>query len=66
MGNSLHEVLSIAGFNIRWLLHMIAKKGIGLSLRLLQEAALGQIAMQLRQIFILPQLKSGSMNSTLA
>jgi IS5 family transposase len=55
-----------AGFNIRWLLRMIVKKGIGLFLRLLQVAALGQIALQLRQIFISPQLKSGSMNSALA
>jgi hypothetical protein len=45
---------------------MIVKKGIGLFLRLLQVAVLGQIALQLRQIFISPQLKSGSMNSALA
>jgi IS5 family transposase len=61
-----HAVLCAAGFNIRWLLRMIVKKGIGLFLRLLQVAVLGQIALQLRQIFISPQLKSGSMNSVLA
>jgi transposase, IS5 family len=66
VGDSLHAVLCAAGFNIRWLLRMIVKKGIGLFLRLLQVAALGQIALQLRQIFISPQLKSGSMNSALA
>ena len=66
LGDSLHAVLCAAGFNIRWLLRMIVKKGIGLFLRLLQVAALGQIALQLRQIFLSPQLKSGSMNSALA
>ena len=44
-GDSLHAVLCAAGFNIRWLLRMIAKKGIGLFLRLLQVASLGQIAL---------------------
>ncbi|PUE63273.1 hypothetical protein B9Z45_00985 [Limnohabitans sp. 2KL-17] len=29
-GDSLHAVLCSAGFNIRWLLRMIAKKGLGL------------------------------------
>ena len=52
LGDSLHAVLCAAGFNIRWLLRMTAKKGIGLLLRLLQVAALGQIALQLRQIFL--------------
>ena len=65
-GDSFHAVLCAAGFNIRWLLRMIVKKGIGLFLHLLQVAALGQIALELWQIFISPQLKSGSMNSALA
>ncbi|PUE55508.1 hypothetical protein B9Z37_02820 [Limnohabitans parvus II-B4] len=30
LGDSLHAVLCAAGFNIRWLLRMIAKKGIDL------------------------------------
>jgi IS5 family transposase len=64
-GDILHAVLCAAGFNIRWLLRMILKKGIDLFLCLLQVAALGQIAQQLRQIFISPQLRSGSMNSAL-
>jgi IS5 family transposase len=38
----LHAVLCAAGFNIRWLLRMIVKKGIGLFLRLLQVAVLGK------------------------
>ncbi len=65
-GDSLHAVLCAAGFNNRWLLRMIVKKGIGLFLRLLQVAALRQIAQQLRQIFSSPKLRSGSMNSALA
>jgi IS5 family transposase len=43
----LHAVLCAAGFNIRWLLRMIAKKGIGLFLRLLQASGLGHIGRQL-------------------
>jgi IS5 family transposase len=58
----LHAVLCAAGFNIRWLLRMIAKKGIGLFLRLLQVGGLGQLARQLRQIFVCEQLKVGSRN----
>ena len=66
VGDSLHAVLCAAGFNIRWLLRMIAKKGISPFLRLLQVAGLGQIALQLRQIFISTQLKSDSMNCAMA
>jgi len=66
VGDSLHAVLCAAGFNIRWLLRMIAKKGIGLFLRLLQVAALGQLVRQLRQIFISKPLRSGYMNLELA
>jgi hypothetical protein len=39
----LHAVLCAAGFNIRWLLRMITKKGIGLFLRLLQVSAVGKL-----------------------
>jgi hypothetical protein len=41
---------------------MIAKKGIGLFLRLLQACGLGQLARQLRQIFVCEPLKAGSRN----
>ena len=37
-GDALHAVLCAAGCNIRWLLRMIAKKGRGLLLCLLQAA----------------------------
>jgi IS5 family transposase len=50
-GDSLHAVLCAAGYNIRWLLRMIAKKGVPflqtLFLRLLQHgnlAAMGRWA----------------------
>ena len=45
MGDRLHAVLCAAGYNIRWLLRMIAKKGLraflSLLLRLLRLAAMG-------------------------
>jgi IS5 family transposase len=61
-GDSLHAVLCAAGFNIRWLLRMIAKKGISLFLRLLQVSGLGQLVRQLRQICVSEPLRSGYMN----
>ena len=61
-GDSLHAVLCAAGFNIRWLLRMIAKKGVGLFLRLLQAGGLGQLARQLRPIFVCEPLKAGAKN----
>jgi IS5 family transposase len=66
IGDSLHAVLCAAGFNIRWLLRMIAKKGIGLFLRLLQASGMGHIGRQLREIFIDKSGKSGVMRLTLA
>jgi len=45
-----------------WLLHMIAKKGIDLFLRLLQVGGLEQLAQQLQQIFVCEALKAGSGN----
>lgn len=43
-GDSLHAVLCAAGYNIRWLLRMIAKKGVPflqtLFLRLLAQSGL--------------------------
>ncbi len=51
IGDSLHAVLCAAGFNIRWLLRMIAKKGIGLFLGLLRASGLGRFARQMMQLF---------------
>jgi len=39
-GDALHAVLCAAGYNIRWLLRMIVKKGLSLLLCLLQASGL--------------------------
>jgi len=65
-GDSLHAVLCAAGFNIRWLLRMIVKKGIGLFLRLLQASGLGHIGRQLREIFVDKSATPGAMRLALA
>jgi len=43
-GDSLHAVLCAAGFNIRWLLRMIAKKGIGFFCASYRPAVWGTLA----------------------
>ena len=68
-GDSLHAVLCAAGYNIRWLLRMIIKKGVGLFLRLLRAAGLTDftdLQRKLRQILSVRPSKSGSMNWVLA
>ena len=64
-GDSLHAVLCAAGFNILWLLRMIAKKGIGLFLRLLQASGLGHIGHQLREFFLYKSATPGAMRLAL-
>ena len=49
-GDSLHAVLCAAGYNIRWLLRMITKKGIGLFLRLLNVCGFENLKRKLHQI----------------
>ena len=61
-GDSLHAVLCAAGYNIRWLLRMIAKEGLGLFLRLLEAAGLTDLQRKLRGIFSVNSINSGSMN----
>lgn len=39
LGDKLHAVLCAAGYNVRWLLRMIAKKGLRASLRALRAMA---------------------------
>ena len=65
LGDSLHAVLCAAGYNIRWLLRMIVKKGISLFLRLLLSTGLGALGHRLRQFFMGPSDKASSMNLTL-
>ena len=43
-GDRLNAVLSAAGYNIRWLLRMIVKKGLGLFLRPVQAGVMGALA----------------------
>ena len=50
-GDALHAVLCAAGYNIRWLLRMIVKKGLGLLLCLLQAHGLAGVLQKLAEIF---------------
>jgi IS5 family transposase len=49
-GDALHAVLCAAGYNIRWLLRMIVKKGLGLLLCLLQVSGLAGLFGKLAEI----------------
>jgi IS5 family transposase len=42
-GDTIHAVLSAAGYNIRWLLRMIRKKGLGFYLALIKVLGLGSL-----------------------
>lgn len=50
-GDALHAVLCAAGYNIRWLLRMIVKKGLGLLLCLFVAAGFAGLLAQLTEIF---------------
>lgn len=49
-GDAIHAVLCAAGYNIRWLLRMIVKKGLGLLLCLLQATGLTSVIAKLAEI----------------
>ena len=49
-GDALHAVLCAAGYNIRWLLRMIARKGLGLLLCLLQLTGLWAVWQKLNEL----------------
>ena len=57
-GDALHAVLCAAGYNIRWLLRMIVKKGLGFLLRLLQVSGLTDLFVILAEIFSLRRLQN--------
>jgi IS5 family transposase len=57
-GDALHAVLCAAGYNIRWLLRMIARKGMGLLLCLLQVSGLTDLFEKLAEIFGLNRLQN--------
>ncbi len=57
-GDALHAVLCAAGYNIRWLLRMIVKKGLSLLLCLLQASGLAGLFGKLAEIFCLNRLQN--------
>ena len=56
-GDALQAVLCAAGYNLRWLLRTIVKKGLGLLLYLLQTSGLKGLFEQLAEIFGLNRLQ---------
>jgi len=62
IGDRLHAVLCAAGYNIRWLLRMIAKKGVtflaALLLRLRQALDISTNWAHIRQNFAINELKA--------
>ena len=46
----IHAVLCAAGYNIRWLLRRIRKKGLGLYLALIKALGLGGLLAEVREI----------------
>ena len=65
-GDALHAVLCDAGYNIRWLLRMIVKKGLGLLLCLSQSASLTALVMKFAQVFSQQWLKRSDQGWALA
>lgn len=65
-GDEIHAVLCAAGYNIRWLLRMIAKKCLGLLLCLLQAAGLTALVVKFAQMFSQQGLKSPEQRWALA
>jgi IS5 family transposase len=65
-GDAIHAVLCAAGYNIRWLLRMIAQKGLGLLLRLLQAAGLTALVVKFAQMFSQQRLERSDQRCALA
>jgi IS5 family transposase len=65
-GDALHAVLCAAGYNIRWLLRMIVKKGLGLLLCLLQASGLAGMLEKLTEIFGCDRLQNSDQRWVLA
>jgi IS5 family transposase len=57
-GDALHAVLCAAGYNIRWLLRMIVKKGLGLLLCLLKASGLAGMLEKLAEILARNRLQN--------
>ena len=62
----MHAVLCAAGYNIRWLLRMIVKKGLGLLLCLLQASGLTGMWEKLAEIFGRNRLQNSDQRWVLA
>ena len=65
-GDALHVLLCAAGYNIRWLLRMIVKKGLGLLLCLLQAAGFRALWQKFAAVIDQTRLKSPASCLTLA
>jgi transposase, IS5 family len=65
-GDALHAVLCAAGYNIRWLLRMIIKKGLGFLLCLLQAYGLARMLEKLGEIFGRNRLQNSDQRWVLA
>ena len=65
-GDALHAVLCAAGYNIRWLLRMIARKGMGLLLCLVHVSGLTDLFGKLAEIFGLNRLQNSDQRWALA
>ena len=65
-GDALHAVLCAAGYNIRWLLRMIARKGLGLLLCLLQASGMTDLFARLAEISGINRLQNSDQRWALA
>ena len=65
-GDALHAVLCAAGYNIRWLLRMIVRKGLGLLLCLLQTCSLTGLFKKLAEIIGRNRLQNSDQRWALA
>jgi IS5 family transposase len=65
-GDALHAVLCAAGYNIRWLLRIIVKKGLGLLLCLLRATSLTALLAKSAEIFGLNRLENSDQRLALA
>ena len=65
-GDALHAVLCAAGYNTRWLLRMIVKKGLGLLLCLLQASGLTALIATLAEVIGLNRMQNSDQRWALA
>lgn len=65
-GDAIHAVLCAAGYNIRWLLRMIRKKGIRLYLSFIRALGLGGLLAKIPTISQVEVPKRGQLARPLA